>query len=149
MYLAACSPIADVRVGYQWFITHMQSNSKVFHKYLQTEQSGLLNGFGTDQKSSISSSFRDETFPGVEVSIHDYNMYLVVISMQRGSSCVRHFHHTNLSQALNIIQGHLLGRSFDMLISWCQSFQFNWRRLWMGEFYCVRDGFKYQGSLYQ
>lgn len=56
--------------------------------------------------------------------------------MHRGAaSCVRHFHRGNSSQALNIIQGHLLGRSFDMLIMLCRSFLSTveaWRCLWKG-----------------
>lgn len=71
------------------------------------------------------------------VHIHDYPMYPWA---HRGAvSCVRHFHRTNLSQALNIIQGHLLGRSFDMLIMLCRSFLSTveaWRRLWKGEISC-------------
>lgn len=50
------------------------------------------------------------------VLIHDDNMHLVAMRTGEGSSCVRRFHRTNLSQALNVIQDHLLGRSFDMLI---------------------------------
>lgn len=57
------------------------------------------------------------------------------LAHRAAASCVRHFHCSNSSQSLNIIQGHLLGRSFDMLIMLCRSFLSTaeaWRCLWKG-----------------